>query len=346
RYHQLEKIPSFVNSLRFEGMDVSALMTPMLRESIASMLTWDQRVCACRKTLQRVPTASVMLVSEEFYGPTMPELAAAAELGIPTIGIQHGTIMPDHFVYTVPQGHLDGAPTPTYFAAYSDYAREIVSKLGHYPANKVWVTGSARFDSLVKETPDQSAARKQLDLPLDQQIVLITTQTAPWFDTAVKAIFETLAGRKDVLICVKPHPKPTATPAAQLERMAKRAGADNVRFFSDNFTLLASACDVLISGSSTTMLEAILLGRKTICVNFSREPDRFPYVDDGGSMPARNLDQLRESLAQCLDDKVPETLTPENFLSRHAGPSATGDASAELARKVQQLLEEQVGAER
>jgi CDP-glycerol glycerophosphotransferase (TagB/SpsB family) len=280
-----------------------------------------------------------MLVFEEMYRPGMLNIAAARALGIPTIGVQHGTINPTHMMYTLPPGQVSGAPIPDYFAAYSEYAQEVMTVYGAYPRERIWVTGSPRFDELVNNPPDRQQARTRLDLPADKQIILVTTQTAAWFSAAVKALFAAARTRNDVIVCVKVHPKANAHSTEFYRSLAQQVGATNVIYFDDRFGDLLAACDVLVSGSSTTVLEATLLGRRTICVNFSGVADRYPYVEDGASVPARSAREMETALDAVLSSETREQLEAarQRFLKRHAGPSATGEAGMVLARNIVEL---------
>ena len=106
-----------------------------------------------------------------------------------------------------------------------------------------------------------------------------------------------------------------------------------------NVELLA-ACDVLISFTSTSLLEAIILGRKTICVNFSDEEDRFPFVADGGSLPGRSTEQIEDSLEKLLNPEFQSEFEAarEKFLQYHVGPTASGTASLTLTSILRELI--------
>lgn len=337
RYYRLEAAPQFRSSWVFAGADVSGFYVPALRQTLARLSLWSQTVAATARSLQAIGNVKAAVISEEMYPLGIMETAAARSLGIPSVGVQHGTIMPMHLVYTLPPGQVESGPIPDYFAAYGPFAKEVLSVLGAYPADRVWVTGGARFDHLVNEPQDACAARQRLGLPPDKRIVLVTTQLFSWFPAAAEAVFEATKGRKDCLVCLKTHPKDL--PLDVYRDMARKLGAENVAFFTERFDELLTACDVLISASSTTILEAILLGRKTVCINFSLEPDKYPYVADGGSLDAGSKEELSAALDRAFSQEyeTPWAAARKRFLQRHAGPAAEGRAAETLARKVLQL---------
>jgi hypothetical protein len=332
RYVRLEGREEFRRSFELAGCDLAPLYVPLLRQAVRRIATWSLAVAAAAKSLAWAGNVKAVLAYGEMYGLGQVVVAAARRRRIPVIGIQHGTLFPMHLVYTLPPGQVAGAPMPDFFAAYGEYAREVMSRDGAYPAERVWVTGGPRFDRLVLAPPDRDQARSHLHLPLDKTIVLFATQKYPWFLEAGRALFAALARRDDCLVCVKTHP--ADVPLERYRALAEEAGAGNVRYFSDRFDQLLAVCDVLVSGSSTAVFEAILLGRRTICVNFSDEPDRYPYVADGGSLSAQNADQLRQAVdrAIALDAQADWESGRRRFLLRHAGASAAGEAAETLAR--------------
>ena len=76
-----------------------------------------------------------------------------------------------------------------------------------------------------------------------------------------------------------------------------------------------------------------MLGRGMICANFSDEPDRYPYVESGGSVPARDAAQMREAIETVLSPDYAEQQPAgqARFLARHAGPGVIGQAGRTLA---------------
>ena len=342
RFHRLARTASFRRSFEFAGADMSPVILRDLQDAIAGMTAWSLRRAQFACALRRAGNVRAVVLSEELYRPSMPLLAAAAGLGIPTVGVQHGTIMPAHLIYTPPRGHIHHAPVPDYFAAYGDYAKTTLSEYGAYPADRVWTAGAARLDPLVNSLEERSVARAKLGLPADRKIVVLATQTFPWFASAIRAVLECMAETPDAILCIRKHPSSRAMSIESIQAMALELGATNVRGSAGDIGLLLAACDVWISASSTTILEATLAGRPTICVNFSNEPDGYPYVEDGASLPARTASELRASLDRALRPADPGggQSTRAAFLHKHAGPTAVGQAAATFAQRLRTLVAE------
>jgi CDP-glycerol glycerophosphotransferase (TagB/SpsB family) len=181
--------------------------------------------------------------------------------------------------------------------------------------------------------------RTALQLPEDKRIVLFATQIYPWFASAAKALFVAARNHSQCIICVKTHPHDKSLD--DYRKLAADVGATNVRFYADNFNELLAACDVLVSGSSTATLEAILAGRDAICVNFSSEPDRYPYVAEGGSLGATNAEEMRIALDAALDPARNDERAADRreFIERHVGPTADSRAASTFVSRVMAIVD-------
>jgi surface carbohydrate biosynthesis protein (TIGR04326 family) len=340
RFHKLAHRNEFRSACQFADTDLSPVLFPWLMGAVDGIVSWSARAEQFRRALSAAGSVKAVVLSEEMYRQSMPLLAAARKAGIPTIGVQHGTLMPAHLIYTVPEGHLRYAPTPDYFAAYGEFAKRTLSEHGAYPAERVWITGAARLDPLVNGQHDANEARRALDLPADRRVVVLATQTFPWFAEAIRAVIDCVRRRPDLVLCVKKNPSPKALSTEQILSMAKQLGDVDVRCFAGQLPLLLSACDVWISASSTTILEATLMGRPSICVNFAGEPDGYPYVDDGASLPARSVMELEESLHHALSAEIQAQLASRRaaFLLKHAGPTREGRGSEVFVQRLIGLI--------
>ncbi len=339
RLGRVERQDEFRQRLRFCGADVSVLYVPLIRQEVARMAAWAVNIAAIAKSLRAAGNVRLLIVNEEFYGWGMRDIAAARRLNIPTLGVEHGAIFPMHLIYTPPPAQIANTPIPDHFAVYGQFAKDVVSEIGAYPAERVTVTGGPRFDHLVNAPPDADAARQRLGFAAEKKLVLITTNFFRWFQDVARSVFTACKDRDDVVVCLKTHPNDF--PLSVYETIARDCGAGNVHLFDDRFDDLLAACDVLVGGFSTTVIEAILLGRTTICVNFSDEEYRYPFVADGGSLPARTNEELTRSLATALSGEADGDLAAgrDRFLARHMGPSASGHAAAALAELIGTLTD-------
>ena len=220
---------------------------------------------------------------------------------------------------------------PDYFSAYGQYGKEVLTRHGSFPAEKVWIGGAPRFDRVLRKQTDRVDARARHGLPSDKFIILVATETFELSGGIVRVLLEFCRDIDEVLVCVKLHPGDRFMD--RYVAMARRFRAKNVRFYRAHFNDLLAASDVLIGAASTTLLEAILTGKATICANFTNEPDRYPYVADGGSLGAGSPEQLRMALERVrrAEDDPRLARSRREFLRRHLGPTATGRGAATMA---------------
>lgn len=328
--------PHLIQQMSLAGFCVFPLYGTMLREAICGVTRWSRQVAGIEDSLRRAGNVRAMLVAEEFYKKAMPDLAAAQRLGIPTVGIQHGTISEAHWIYSPPQAQLKHTPSPDRFAAYNEFTQSILCELGDYAAEKVWVVGAPRFDRLRSVASRQVPARQELDIPADTKVFLLTLQTYPWYDQVVRSLFLALKDSPDSWVCVKCHPKRRGLRESEIRQLAEETNFDRFRVYQDSFEQLLSACDVLISTSSTTILEAILAERDAICVNLSNEGEYYPYVSHGGATGADSLDSLRQAIEHVTSGTPRQP--SEAFLNLHARPSLDGGSASRLADRVYELV--------
>ena len=336
RYYRLEGHLRFRSIFRFRGVDLSPEWIIDLRHSISMAIWWESEVDAATAILRTCGNVRLVLVHQEFEVRGLILLAACRRLGIQTVGVQHGTFSPLHTIYTLPEGQMQGTPIPDFYAVYGDYHKEVVSQYGHYPANRVWVCAGARFDEKANRPPVKAECRRRLGIPVDQFVILVTTQSYPWFRDAVRATLQ--MAPPGSLVCIKAFDGDPVDYRAMIEK----SGRSEARVFTDQFEDLLGAMDVLVSGSSTTVMEATLIGKPTVCLNFSTEPFYYPYVEEGVSIGARGPEDLRRALHH-LRSFEPDAKWHERrlwFLDRHLGPAAAGKGAAAFAAKIREVLSE------
>ncbi len=343
RLTNLEREPEYHAAMEFAGTNVGAFLIPSARESVMRGLEIENFIDATAQAIRVTGKARAILICEEFYQRGMYVTAAAKRLGIPSIGIQHGTIMPSHYTYVLPPSQVKNAPLCERFAAYGDYAREVLTEVGAFPYERVWPVGSPSLDGHSAPQPDRAAARRALGIAETETVLLVTvaTEGTAWFPRAVESVFRVAADQPGWRVCVKLHPnKVTRDWRAYYQDRANSHASLAADFYDDRLHELIRAADVVIGASSTTLLEAMLGGRATVMVNFSGEPDRYPYASFGGAIAARNPAELAMATKQALKDaESPKTAQARaDFLRRHCGATIDGRAAETLADHIVEFI--------
>ena len=322
-YHRFEASPEFGRSSMFADADCSCLLVTPLRSAVASVAKWSRNVAATAAVIDSVGDVRAVLVHEEFYPKGMLTIAAARQLGLPTVGVQHGSIGPQHTVYMPPPGQLSGAPIPDWFAAYGESAAQILCEQGAFPRDRVLTVGAPRFDHLVSDSLDRATARRELGWSPDTPVVLLTTETFALSGPVYRAVINIARGRPNWKFVVKLHPHDRQPDAYQ--QLLTSAGVANVELCRDRLRERLSGCDVLVTGYSTTALEGLLTGRSVVCADFTSTPPRYPFTESGVAHSARAAEELQAAIDSALRSP-PDDDARREFLKLHVGP--TVDASA------------------
>lgn len=232
----------------------------------------------------------LILVTSE-YGFFERALTVAGKLkGLPTLAVQHGNIGPLHKGYMYPKGSISAygsvgtpyCPIPDKTAVYGRYDYDLLTKTSAYPPSTVVITGQPRYDILAvaKRFFNRKEFCSKLNLDPDRKIVLVATENlpTPQGEAFLRNSLRALKNFPDLQIVVKPHPREKGE---WYNRVVKE---ENVRAMilsrkADTFEALY-ACDLLITGFSTVITEATILGKPSVTLNIGKKEDPTPYYRD------------------------------------------------------------------
>ena len=325
RYYSLESLFSWPDRLRLLGWALLPVIPqrvpeapkaleplglgPLYRKKLTQALTWRERetdllIGAFRRVLKRTAPRLVVLI-DEVDSQGLSLLLACQELSIPTVAIQHGVIHPQHFGYGHdPRDHQGPRPfpLPDCTLVYGPYFSEVLQTLGHFPAEKIRVTGNGRFDAmrLVQEDPQ---FREGMGLSGQERAVVLVTQPLPNPSeraAILEATCRALAGVEHAVLLIKPHPREwDLSPYHQairdfgLARARVLPGADLGRLFRH--------ADLSISQSSTSLIESLLLGCPAISLNLTGWPELLPYAQSGACHGVARAEDLEGAVRALLE---------------------------------------------
>ncbi|MEE9592811.1 MAG: CDP-glycerol glycerophosphotransferase family protein [Thermoplasmata archaeon] len=301
------------------------------------------------KRLLEAERPDLILLTTE-YGLFERALVVGARMkGIPTLAVQHGVIHPRHFGYIYPPGAVatDGSvsaphvPIPDRTAVYGQYHKEILTELGAYPSNSVIVTGQPRYDLLeeARQRYDSDRIRGELGLAPSGKLVLWTTQThglpAAENEANIDAVYGALHGLEGVGLVVKLHPlEDQGAPLYRKHRLNHPIIVDGE---GDTFALL-HACDLMITGHSTTALEAVALSRPVIILNLSGDPDPVDYVQAGVAVGVYRAEDLRPTIERLLVDDGGLAENRERYIQRYLY-RVDGKATERVVNLIEEMIE-------
>ena len=183
---------------------------------------------------------------------------------------------------------------PTAFAVLCDYAKQEIMKRGIWSAS-IHVTGQPAFDRHPWFQQNTSKEEVCRELSLEAGKPLLTFMSQPnaeredVFKTFVKAV-ESLS-HTELQVVVKLHPNEDG----RIQRLIlKEHNTDKIKLVKEmDARLLLAVSDVIVTVSSTTGLEAAVMGKPLVYLNVTDKEDYIPFEQMGIGLRCTNSVEAR-----------------------------------------------------
>lgn len=331
-----------------EGVDLSGFVLDQGDRIIPRMSAIADRYERVRVAIRRLKPAAV-LVRNEFWSVSHPVCAAATRQS-PVYGYQHGSIQDNHWLYrrsgalVRPAGALpvaDKLPSPDQMLVYGRYERELMTKTG-YPDGSIKEIGSLRHDTWLDRArelrpSDRAAMRKVQGFPVKKAGRLVVAMCGQLPYLVPRWTTHLIEGARmanvEVFLVFRSHWK---YPSAELAQQVVDELGHQGGFAVDDgelFELLAS-CDVMLTGSSTTVVEAAALGTPAITCGFAGKRVMGNYESEGLAPVVACSDEMAVALKAFVAPGYEKAWEPrrrrylDTFLVNTGRPAV--DALAEL----------------
>jgi hypothetical protein len=231
----------------------------------------------------------------------------ARRRGIPSIGLQHGFIYRHWLNYLhepdelAPMGRDLGCPIPDVTLAFDRYAEAHLVGAGHFPPDRVRVTGNARLDALAAECASLAPARRQIRRDLgvapDQPLALLAAKFSEIRDV-LPDVVAAVAAIPGMRLIVKTHPAESPGDYASSTR-----GAPNITIAPADADLaqLMTAADAIVTMNSTVAIDGLALDIPAFVVGLPN--NLSPFVDAGAMVGAATPAEIRPGLEALLYDR-------------------------------------------
>ena len=269
---------------------------------------------AAKLLLSQVRPKSIFLPYET-GGYAMAFIVAAEQLGIKTIGMQHGIIHKAHFDYSIDNLRTKtssvGCPIPTYLLVFGEFYRKLLVETFSYPSDRVITVGNPAYESVPTEIMDPRRQKILLDIGLDpsKKTVLVATSghqakygRGDYDVLIVKALSESLAQMgNDIQVLVKVHP---IEDAAEYLKIVREKNAPNLTVIEEYpIQQLIAICDVFVSVLSTTIFEAMVMNKPVIIVEISEKIHRdIMSVGESGAAMRSSFINLSNTILRVIGD--------------------------------------------
>lgn len=225
---------------------------------------------------------------------------AAQLLRIPTLNIQHGAIADvQHYRYAIADR----------IAVWGEHDRDLLLR-NDVPEEKIVITGQPRFDDLGRRTHDTAELRLQFGVPASHRVLLwATTPFVPRLSydfpdrnrRYLQALLDLLVRESSWNLVIKLHPRDQRVDYEAVLAEVEPAVRSRVRILQEeDIQQLLPIAEVLLAWNTSVIQEAVLMEKPIIGLNFFSFPEAIPSVSEGVALPARNSEELSQSLHRAL----------------------------------------------
>ena len=321
-YQSLASSEGLKQSLKLHNIPLYDLIEPNLSLTFSrGHLTMVVTIFDIAKRIMEIENPDAVIVCGEFVVFERAIVAAAKLKGIPVLSVQHGVYSPYFIHYNYIEQDIGPnreatapyCPIADKFAVYTQQDKDNFVHRAKFREGDVIVSGQPRYDILTRA--DKVFNREQTfnKLNLDLGKKLVTWMTLPQDFTPQEnernrnAIYNAVKSLKDAQLVVKLHPEENQK-AAQYRKDKSFKPTIVGGWATFTFELLHAA-DIVITHYCTTAIEAIILNKPVIVIDFSGELTWVPYVECGAAIGVHREDALASVIERILyDEEARQTL--------------------------------------
>lgn len=281
----------------------------------------------------------VIVLSKESSAFEQSIIIAAKTKGIPTLAIQHGSLMKDDFCNDFHHA-VARIVLPDIICVYGKREFDLFTQRMYKPWEVV-VTGSHKLDFLVRannEVYEKDRIVAKYGIKKGKKIILWTTQSHGLSKIEnqknLTAVCKSIRKMPDVCLVIKQHPDENEKHRKLISEYLFYHNIDAVlpSNNADPYELLF-ACDVLITKYSTTAIEAIAMNKPVVIINLSGQPNLIDVVDKRVAMGVYREDDLQPVLTSILKDNMLLKRNREKYIE-NCLHRIDGKASERIAQSI------------
>ncbi len=341
RFACFQRCPAIGEALTYEGVRLDVVLAPELKEVFTRRLAICCGYVQMARAMLETERPSVCLLSYETGPLGRAVVVAAAQVGVPTVGLQHGVVYPGSSDYshepdTVSTTDPIAPMIPTVTCVYGEAARRTFTASGGYPERAIAVTGHWRWDRYLKGwgSEERHDLAVRLGLLADRRIVLLATTTIPTTEAQLRAVARAVRSMGDVMLVVKPHPSEDPSLHA---RVLREESVPQGRVVTGYLPELLVLADAVVTEFSTVGLEAAFLGKPVVWTRYYRGP---AFLAEGASVgeTVEDPEHLADAIQRALDRSAAgEHPVDESAFMRDQFSEPDGRAAERVAAVARQL---------
>ncbi|MCZ6642760.1 MAG: hypothetical protein O7F71_14370 [Gammaproteobacteria bacterium] len=234
------------------------------------------------------------VVIMECYYDKMWAIAAARQLNIPVLELQHGIIYDGHMAYTYDPGsasrHREWMTLPDRILTFGRYFSEIITSRGFWTPAQIEEVGFPRMEYHQADFEYRApGADEKLRVLISSQWIM-TEKLISFLQEAVPRLPD------NVVVNIKAHPSEQDTSAY------RRIEGVGVLDAADDFYELMLNHHIHCSVFSTTLLESIGLGVPTMIIGLPGSDNALPMTEKGYCKVANSPDEFAALLGEAACD--------------------------------------------
>ena len=260
--------------------------------------TYLKLIASLEQFLEKNPPQTIIQVYEA--GPYAKCFQyVAKKLKIKTIAIQHGLIpsdYPDYMFKEIRDNDEYGNIIPDLTLVYGDYYKQLLTKNGSYPLNKVSSFGHPTYFNLeqIKQSVDVKKLKNEYGIK-NKKIILVPLSFRLSYNQnhsdriLLDSIYKNFKNSNDVIILVRPHPGNFD----DQETLNKLYPEPNFKISNNTLIEDLLLCDIVTVVVGTTVAtEAILFDKTVILVDVSK--NQYSNIDEV------HFEMINKNIAQLL----------------------------------------------
>lgn len=225
------------------------------------------------------------------------------------------------------------------------FARDMLIRCG-IDETKLVVTGRPTYDSLVRRKKyfEKEKICNKLGLDPKKKIVVFTTQPLLHRvdNSQVYAICKAMKEFSGLQFVIKVHPAELSL--SNYERITKDIGVNALITRDADIYEVLYVCDVMITGFSATALDAMMLDKPVVTVNFTGLEDPLPFAESGAAIGVYEEKDIIAAIKMGLyDEDTREELrvAREKFVYEHSY-KRDGKSTERVVKLIGQMVQKRV----
>lgn len=283
----------------------------------------------------------ILIVMSEGITPTKVAVAVAKIWRIPTLLLLQLGMLGQN--YECPMLLADKISVP------GDFIKDLVISCG-VAGDRIVVTGRPTYDALIRAEDhfNKTEICQKLGLNPAKKTLVYCTENLPPKETQrmVYSICKAAKRLSNVQFVIKVHPSELSL--SIYEKVAREVGIQALITKGADIYEILYVCDLMITGYSTTALDAMILNKPVITINFTGLKDPIPFAESGAAIGVYEEKDLESAIKNGLyDDSMRERLRHdrERFVYEQTFLK-DGKATERVVNLIEQIVNEKRISER